>query len=102
MRTDFASAAALEQCISEHLAAYSGVRHICLFALPINRIDVTGVECFGRLRALARAHGGALHVSGMKLPVEQVLRRAGLLEGPGLVLYRTDAEALLALQRLPL
>ncbi|AVS67599.1 sodium-independent anion transporter [Paracidovorax avenae] len=99
---DFASAAALEQRISEHLAAYSEVRHICLFALPINRIDVTGVECFGRLRAMARTHGGALHVSGMKLPVEQVLRRAGLLEGPGLVLYRTDAEALLALQRLPL
>ncbi|CAM3821358.1 SulP family inorganic anion transporter [Paracidovorax anthurii] len=100
---DFASAAALERHISEHLASHPGTRHVCLFALPVNRIDVTGVECFGRLRALAEARGGTLHVSGMKLPVEQVLRRAGLLgSGPGLVLYRTDAEALVALQRLPL
>jgi len=96
---DFASAAALERRVADHLAAHPAVRHVCLFALPINRIDVTGVECFARLRAMARAQGGALHVSGMKLPVEQVLRRGGLLDGPGLVLYRTDAEALTALQR---
>ncbi len=96
---DFASAAALERRVADHLAAHPAARHVCLFALPINRIDVTGVECFGRLRAMACAQGGALHVSGMKLPVEQVLRRSGLLDGPGLVLYRTDAEALTALQR---
>lgn len=49
-----------------------------------------------------QARGGILHVSGMKLPVDQVLRRAGLLEpGPGLQMYRTDAEALQALQQIP-
>jgi SulP family sulfate permease len=39
-------------------------------------------------------------VSGIKLPVERVLRKAGELEeGPLLRLYRTDAEALLAFGR---
>ena len=34
--------------------------------------------------------------------VSQVLRQAGLLDlRPGLAMYRTDAEALLALQQLP-
>jgi SulP family sulfate permease len=37
----------------------------------------------------------------MKLPVETTLRRAGeLTEGPHLWLYRTDAEALLAIAQL--
>ena len=77
------------------------VRHVCLFALPINRIDVTGVETFARLRSMVQMTGGVLHVSGIKLPVEQVLRRSGALDpGPGLQLYRTDAEALVALHSL--
>ncbi|RYF01656.1 MAG: SulP family inorganic anion transporter [Comamonadaceae bacterium] len=98
---DFASSAALERRISEYLADQPHVRHVCLFALPINRIDVTGVETFMRLRALVAGRSGVLHVSGLKLPVDQVLRRSGGLEpGPGLAMYRTDTEALSALQRL--
>ena len=69
-------------------------------AQPINRIDVTGVETFAQLLAQMRARGGTLHLSGLKLPVEKVLRQAGLLDaGPGLAMYRTDAEAIAALQR---
>ncbi len=98
---DFASAAALERRVADHLARHADVRHICLFALPINRVDVTGTETFARLLALALGRGGRLHVSGLKLPAEQVLRRAGLLEpGSHLSLYRTDAEALAALAHL--
>lgn len=98
---DFASAAALERRVADHLARHADVRHICLFALPINRVDVTGTETFARLLALALGRGGRLHMSGLKLPAEQVLRRAGLLEpGSHLSLYRTDAEALAALAHL--
>ncbi len=98
---DFASSAALERWVSERLAERPDLRHVCLFALPINRIDVTGVETFMRLRSLIRAAGGVLHVSGIKLPVEQVLRRSGaLVPDAGLALYRTDAEALVALHSL--
>lgn len=98
---DFASASALERRVTDHLAAHPDVQHLCLMAQPINRIDVTGVETFAHLLALMRARGGTLHLSGLKLPVEQVLRQAGLLEaGAGLAMYRTDAEALAALQQM--
>ena len=99
---DFASASALERTVTEHLTAHPDVVHLCLLAQPINRIDVTGVETFAQLLAQMRLRGGTLHLSGLKLPAEQVLRQAGLLQpGPGLAMYRTDAEALAALQRMP-
>lgn len=99
---DFGSASALDRYVTDHLVSHPEITELCLMALPINRIDITGVETFAALRAAMQARGGTLHVSGMKLPVEQVLRRAGLLEdGPGLRMYRTDAEALLALQQIP-
>ncbi|GHC70038.1 sodium-independent anion transporter [Pseudorhodoferax aquiterrae] len=101
---DFASANAFERAVLEHLAAHPEVRHVCVFALSINHIDATGVEMFGQLRKGLRERGICLHIAGMKLPVERVLLRAGELPAPGaapdplLRLYRTDAEALAALQ----
>lgn len=98
---DFASASALERAMVEHLAAHPDVRHVCLFAQPLNRIDATGVEVFVQLRNMLVERGITLHISGIKLPVEQVLERAGALtEGPLLRLYRTDIDALLAFGRL--
>ena len=77
------------------------MKHVCLFAHPINRIDVTGVETFMQLRLRLAERGITLHISGIKLPVERVLRRAGALDdGPLLRLYRTDAEALQAFSAL--
>jgi sulfate permease, SulP family len=98
---DFASASALERAVVEHVAAHPQVKHLCLFAQPINRVDATGVEVFGRLRALLDERGIRLHISGLKLPVERVLRKAGVLyDAPLLSMYRTDAEALLAFEQL--
>jgi len=95
---DFASASALERAVVEHLAEFPQVRHVCLFAHPINRIDATGVEVFTQLRRYLESRGVTLHVSGLKLPVERMLERAGALQtGPLLRLYRTDLEALAAL-----
>ncbi|HEY0823045.1 MAG TPA: SulP family inorganic anion transporter [Ramlibacter sp.] len=95
---DFASASAMERAVVEHLAAHPDVRHVCLFAQPINRVDATGVEMFVQLRRLLAEKGIALHVSGIKLPVERVLRKAGALyESPLLRMYRTDSETLQAL-----
>jgi SulP family sulfate permease len=97
---DFASATALERAVVEHLAAHPDTRHVCLFTQPINRIDATGVEVFGAITRLLQGRGIMLHVSGIKLPVERVLRKAGeLKEGPLLRTYRTDGEALLAFGR---
>jgi sulfate permease, SulP family len=98
---DFASASAFERSVVEHLAAHPDTRHVCLFAHPINRVDATGVEVFMRLRSMLADRGIALHISGIKLPVETVLRKAGALDDSALLhMYRTDAEALLAFGRL--
>ena len=98
---DFAAASGLERAITEHLATHPDVRHVCLFAQPINRIDVTGVETFVQIRRHLAAHQITLHISGIKLPVETALRRAGeLADDPALKMYRTDAEALQALRQL--
>ncbi len=98
---DFASASALERAIIEHLAQHPQVRHVCLFAQPINRIDATGVEVFGQMRTALTARGVTLHISGIKLPIEKVLLKTNVLQ-PGALLrmYRTDAETLAALQKL--
>ena len=98
---DFAAASTLERAVMEHLGAHPNVAHVCMFALPINRIDATGVESLAKLEAMLRERGISLHISGMKLPVETVLRRAGCLQAhAGLHLYRTDAEAIQQLRQL--
>ncbi len=99
---DFAAASSLERAIGEHLSQHAQVRHVCLFAHPINRIDATGVEAFAQLLRQLRKRDVVLHISGIKLPVEKALQRAGLLQPDNthLRLYRTDAEAVVALRQL--
>lgn len=98
---DFASSSAFEREIVEYLTAHADVQHVCLFAHPINRVDTTGVEAFSRIRQMLETRGIHLHISGIKLPVERVLRRAGALyESPLLSMYRTDVEAIAAFEAL--
>ncbi len=98
---DFAAASGFERAITDPLAQHPEVQHVCLFAQPINRIDVTGTETFGQLQRQLVARGITLHISGIKLPVENALRQAGELQDhPLLRLYRTDTEALQALRQL--
>jgi SulP family sulfate permease len=95
---DFASASTLERALTVALAEQPALTDVCLFAQPINRIDITGAEVFGSIRRMMEAKGVRLHLSGLKLPAMQVLERAGLLApGPMLFSYRTDGEALAAL-----
>ncbi|WP_404826452.1 STAS domain-containing protein [Diaphorobacter aerolatus] len=97
---DFASAASLERRITSELQKRPDLRDVCVFASPINRIDITGVETFQRLHSQIRKQGGTLIVSGLKLPVEQRLGRAGALAMDGhLKLYRTDTETLAILRK---
>jgi SulP family sulfate permease len=98
---DFAAASGFERAIAEHLAMHPDVQDVCLFAQPINRIDATGVETFGQLQRQLASKGITLHISGIKLPVETALKRAGELpDSAQLKLYRTDADALQALRQL--
>ncbi len=98
---DFASASDFERAIMQQLVKQPDMKHICLFAQPINRVDATGLETFGQVRRMLFDRGITLHISGIKLPVERILIGAGELpqklgDWPLLRLYRTDAEALAA------
>ena len=94
---DFATASGFERAVAEHIAIHPDTRHVMLIAHPINWIDATGAEAFGRLRQQLDDQGIDLHLVGIKLPVENVLRLAGHLgEGPRLHLYRTEADGLRA------
>jgi SulP family sulfate permease len=95
---DFASAASFERTVMDHAMADAGVRRVYLVAQGINRVDATGAEVFAGLRAQLAARGIGMVISGLKLPVEQVLRKAGALDaGPSLELHRTEVQALAAL-----
>jgi SulP family sulfate permease len=94
---DFATANGFERAVAEHITAHPDTRHVMLIAHPINWIDATGAEAFGRLREQLDDQRIELHLVGIKLPVEAVLQRAGhLTESPRLHLYRTEAEGLRA------
>ncbi len=98
---DFASAAGFERTLGDYLAAHPDTRHVCLFSQPISRIDATGVETFAKIRLQLAMNTITLHICGLKLPVETLLRNAGQLRpSPLLRTYRADAEALEALATL--
>ena len=92
---DFATANDLERSITLHIVRHPDTRRVVLIAHPINWIDATGVETFGTLLGQLHAQGIALHLVGLKLPGEKVLKAAGFLdEHPLLKLHRTETEAL--------
>ena len=98
---DFAAASSFEKYITEQLSDQAQIEHVCLFAQPINRIDATGVETLQQLRHYLKRRGIQLHISGIKLPVENALKLAGELGLEShVILYRTDIEALHALRAL--
>ena len=98
---DFAAASSFEKYITEKLSDQAQIQHVCLFAQPINRIDATGVETLQQLRHYLQRRGIQLHISGIKLPVENALKLAGELGlDSQVILYRTDNEALHALRAL--
>ena len=98
---DFAAASSFEKYITEKLSDQTQIQHVCLFAQPINRIDATGVETLQQLRHYLQRRDIQLHISGIKLPVENALKLAGELGLEShVILYRTDIEALHALRAL--
>lgn len=98
---DFAASAEFERAIVQHLANAPETRHVCLFAQPINHIDATGVDTLLKIALHLQTQGIALHISGMKLPVESALLRAGWINNAShLRIYRTEGEALNGLKQL--
>jgi SulP family sulfate permease len=96
---DFASAASFEKQVFDAVAARPDVQHVCLFAQPINWIDATGTQVLVNLHTQLHAKGITLHLSGLKLPLEQAFERGGVLQiGDHLKRYRSEAETIAALR----
>ncbi len=95
---DFGSSAALERAISDYLNHNPNTRRVVILAQAINSIDATGVEMFARLRAQLALQDRQLWLVGAKLPVETVLKRAGLLSSAACFRWvHGDSELLRAL-----
>jgi MFS superfamily sulfate permease-like transporter len=81
---DFGSASALEHAITTYLVDHPDTLNVMLFAQPINRIDATGVEVFGRLRH--QAAGGTCAAprwrAGRSTAAAHVPHRCGCAAGP--------------------
>jgi sulfate permease, SulP family len=98
---DFASAAHFEHQVFDALAARPEVRHVCIFAQPINWIDATGTQVLVNMHSQMQAKGITLHLSGLKLPLEQAFERSGVLQASDtLKRYRSEAETVAALRTL--
>ncbi len=98
---DFASAASFERQVFDALAARPDVQHVCLFAQPINWIDATGTQVLVNMHAALQTKGITLHLSGLKLPLEQAFERSAVLQaGANLKRYRSEAETIAALRLL--
>ena len=96
---DFASAASFERQVFDALAARPDVAHVCLFSQPINWIDATGTQVLVNLHTQLHAKQITLHLSGLKLPLEQAFERSGALQaGDYLKRYRSEAETIAALR----
>jgi SulP family sulfate permease len=98
---DFASAASFERQVFDSLAARPDVKHVCLFAQPINWIDTTGTQVLVNMHAQLKTKGVTLHLSGLKLPLEHAFERSKVLQvGEFLKRYRSETETIAALRAL--
>jgi SulP family sulfate permease len=71
----FANARALEDAVNQEVAARPGVQHLVLQCTAINDIDASALESLETLLRRLRAAGIALHLSEVKGPVMDRLRR---------------------------
>lgn len=96
---NFVTASPLEHFILDRCRADPGIRQVLLHAGPINGIDNSGVETLSYLVGALRERGIALHLSGLKKQVEDVLTATQVLPlpEPGRV-FATEGQAIAALR----
>jgi len=96
---NFVTASPLEHFILDRCRADPGIRQVLLHAGPINGIDSSGVETLAYLVGALRERGIALHLSGLKKQVEDVLTATQVLPlpAPGKV-FATEGQAIAALR----
>jgi len=76
----FANARFLEDTVSDLVAATSGLKHLVLMCPAVNRIDASGLESLEAINHRLKDAGIALHLSEVKGPVMDRLKRTEFLK----------------------
>lgn len=89
----FANARVLEDRINSLVAERSGLRHVVLQCSAINEIDASALESLESIDHRLRDAGLALHLSEIKGPVMDRLRKTAFLEGLSGKVYLSHFQA---------
>jgi SulP family sulfate permease len=75
----FANARALEDCVNDAVASQPALRHVVLLCSAINAIDASALESLEAITKRLGDAGITLHLSEVKGPVMDALRRSDFL-----------------------
>jgi SulP family sulfate permease len=92
MNLSFANAGLVEEFIDAALTRRSEIQHVVLIATSSSHIDATALEALESLAMDLRRAGVTLHLSEVKGPVLDALKRSDLIGklAPGRVYFRTE------------
>lgn len=93
----FPNARFLEDKIAELIGSRTGVRHLVLMCPAVNLIDASALESLEAICERLHAAGIQLHLSEVKGPVMDQLRKTDFLERFGGFVFTSHYQALLAL-----
>lgn len=93
----FANARYLEDYLSARLAEAPGLRHVVLMCTAVNDVDLSGLESLVMINHRLKDGGVTLHLSEVKGPVMDKLRRTDFLAGLSGQVFLSQVDALRAL-----
>ncbi|MEQ8263265.1 sulfate permease [Pseudohaliea sp.] len=95
----FVNAAYLESAIYDIVAARPGVEHVILQCAAVNEIDLSALEALENVDHRLRERGIALHLSEVKGPVMDALKRTDFLDRLSGEVFLSQHQAVAALRR---
>jgi SulP family sulfate permease len=94
----FANASYLESAVYAIVAGRSDLRHIILQCTAVNEIDLSALETLEQVDHRLREQGIALHLSEVKGPVMDALRRTDFIEHLSGQVYLSQHQAVESLR----
>ncbi len=94
----FANAAYVENRIYTALAENPAIRHVILMCPAINEIDLSALEALSSINATLREQGVRFHLSEVKGPVMDCLKKSSFLENMTGNVYLSQHQAVTDLQ----
>ncbi len=93
----FPNARFLEETVYREIAAHPQIRHVVLMCPAINAIDASGLEALEAINQQLGSSGVRLHLSEVKGPVMDRLKRSSFLSDLSGEVYLTQTDAMMAL-----